>query len=124
MSNFQFHAQNLTTLYLARTEYQIRIRHLEEDTEARRVHVVPEEGWPGKNDEARKAARDKAFAADPTLTSIASDIRRLRDQLARVEAAIASNEVRFKADRWDTRQQLVEALRRQGTTSEEHADPL
>jgi hypothetical protein len=45
-------------------DLKIRISHLDEDYEARKMAIMPVEGWPGTNETARKASGIKAEQSD------------------------------------------------------------
>lgn len=103
-------AQALAVLRRGLKDHQIELAHWDADITARQLYLTPPEGWPGKNEAARDAARDKAFADDPQL----KEQRARRDELRRVaadlEIQITALEDERRAWEWAIRDRLVEAL--------------
>ncbi len=103
-------AHSLASLIQARSELNLLINHLNVDLEARKLALVPAEGWPGKNEGERKLSADRVFAADKTCSDIHFALEERTIRLANVEAEIGGLEAERRALEWEIRAKLVEAL--------------
>lgn len=109
-SQFDAIADSLARLYHYLRDTQIELAHQETDYTAAVLAKAPEEGWPGKNEEQRKAARDRALADDETCKLITARISQLRDDLADCEADLEALRERRDALRRGIRERLTGAL--------------
>lgn len=103
-------ASHLSQAFADKTDLNIRISRQKRDLEARKVALVPPEGWDGKNAELRELAQKRAYAADPTCQQIESEIRRLEDALGLAETALETATNQRRAEEWIIRSRLLEAL--------------
>jgi len=110
MSQHSALAFNLGKFYRERREQQARLAHCDDDLAGREIALVPAEGWPGKNDEARKAARLAALAGDETIQAIRANQSKLRDDLAQLEGLIEDLEAQRRGAEWEVRDRLATAL--------------
>jgi hypothetical protein len=114
MLSFGEQAERLVALYTERALINKQIYDHEQAIEARKSSLTPAEGWPGKNEEARKAARDAAFAADDALALHQRQAAELRGRLIILQADVEGVEAERRADEWRLRERLVEALLQRG----------
>lgn len=116
-------AGQLGRLYRERKAKAVALDHCADDLAGREAAIVPAEGWPGKNDDARKSARLAALAADETLKAIRANQSKLRDDLADIEGQIEDLEAQRRGLEWTVRERLAEALagRRETRASVEDA---
>lgn len=103
-------ANRLGELYQSKRGAQIELAHQEADLEGNILRLTPDDGWPGKNEENRRLARERALADDQACRNIAARMTELRDDLADLEAEIDALDAERRAREWMIRQQLVEAL--------------
>jgi hypothetical protein len=104
-------------------EAEIRLWQLARDAEARQLALTPADGWPGKNEEQRRAAREQAWSSDPALGQIAAEVERLEPAVLRARAGIAALEDERRALEWQVRARLVAALEGAGVRPNGHAPP-
>lgn len=118
-------ARELGRLYGERAEVEKRIYHIGQDRAARLVVLTPLEGWPGKNEGARKAASETAIATDETLAKIAGQDQEKREELAGINVQVETLEAERRALEWDIRHDIVKMLRgRQQESAYEPADGI
>ena len=110
MSQHSELAAQLGRLYRERRARQAALAHCEEDLSGREAAVTPADGWPGKNEEARKAARLAALAGDETIRAIRANQSKLRDELAELEGIVDEMEAQRRGLEWDVRERLAQAL--------------
>lgn len=104
-------ADELAALYHDKAEASIELAHFEQDRENRLLALTPAEGWPGKNEEQRKTARELTVAADSFLQTIGKTQMEVSDKLARIDGEISGLQVQFQAERWEVRRAHVEVIR-------------
>lgn len=109
-------AQDLGKLYTDQAQIAIRISHLNDDLAARKLALVPAEGWEGKNAEARELAALRTFAADQPCILMTAELAAVKDIQTGLDAQIRALETERKAHEWGIRGALVSALR--GETGE------
>lgn len=80
----------------------------------RKIQLMPEEGWPGKNEELRKAAAEKASAADEACRMMIANIRQDENSLVELTAQIRAVEAYRRALEWGIRERLASMLSGQG----------
>ena len=93
-------------------DLKIRISHMDEDYEARKVAIMPAEGWPGSNDAARKASAQKAEYGDEILAAIRADKRALNDELAMTAVEVDIEHEQRKIEELRVRERLSAAIER------------
>lgn len=103
-------ANRLADLYKGQRGIQIELSHQESDLAARILVIVPEGGWPGKNEAERKIAKEIAVAEDATCKVIGQRITELRDDLADTEGEIDALREQRDALRWQATAKLADAL--------------
>lgn len=103
-------AQALSVLRRGLKDHQIELAHWEADIAARELFLTPVDGWTGKNESARDAARDRAFAEDAQLKEQRAKRDELRRVVADLESQVAALEDERRAWEWAIRDRLVEAL--------------
>ena len=123
MTKLQELAGQLADLYKVRKNLQVNIDHTSAEIEARKLDLTPAEGWPGKNEEQRSIAREKAFAGDRDLCAMNLALSGLRDDLAGFEADIEGLQVVASAERWAVREKLADALLARGVEASDDQDP-
>lgn len=107
-------ADALGPLFHRRKDVEIEVWKLERTIAKRKVDMVPAEGWPGKNAEARDQARDYAFAHEPDLLEWGDELLSHKEALGRIEASIDELDARRRALEWGTREKMVTALEQGG----------
>lgn len=80
------------------------------DMEARLIELTPPEGWPGKNDGQRAAAKAKALAADDAYMTASDQADMAAGALFELDAQIAALEDERRAAEWEVRLRQVETL--------------
>lgn len=115
-------AQRLTGLYTARAALNLLIWRANQSIADRQRALVPEGGWPGKNQEARDAARDAAGAADETLAGHVAQRDEAHGQLFELEAEISGVEAQRRAGEWRIRERMVDALTGRGLAPQGRGD--
>lgn len=103
-------AKALGEMHLSHSTVAISQWKLEKDIEARKLALLPSDGWPGKNEEQRKTAAQQAYLADEPLRKMDAEWDLLRAQLSAIDANVAALEAERKAIEWIIRAQLVDAL--------------
>jgi hypothetical protein len=71
------------------TDLSIRLEHVEEDIESRKIEITPE-AWAGSNDNTRKLSETKCFQADPILIELRGKARELKDKITRATMEVES----------------------------------
>jgi hypothetical protein len=103
-------ATELSGHYLARRSAQIDLGNQVKDYTARLLAITPAEGWPGKNDDARKLAARQAEASDETLRAIGKRQREIENDLSNIEVAIEQLGAERRAIEWVIRDRMAAAL--------------
>lgn len=83
------------------------------DMEARLIELTPPEGWPGKNDGQRAAAKAKALAADDAYMTASDQADMATGALIELDAQITALEDERRAAEWEIRLRQVQALEAQ-----------
>lgn len=96
---------------------RIKLKHLKEDLEFRIEQNTPIDGWPGKNAEARDAAKAAWVNADAGCSATRLDIRNLEIGIARAEGDLAAFDLERRDREWTIRQDLIGVLREHGATA-------
>jgi len=104
-------ATELGKLYQALRLLEVAKAHKEADLAGRKLFLTPAEGWPGKNDGERKTAAEKAWAKDDTCKALATLIRENEGQIAEMLGQCQALEAERRAQEWNVRVLLIEALR-------------
>jgi hypothetical protein len=115
-------AENLTVTYSQRAKLNLTVWRAGQALEARARELRPDTGWPGKNDEARAAAKDEALAADQLAQNASVDLDAAKGKLIELEAEIAGIEADRRAGEWRIRERMVEALVNQGVAQQSRGD--
>jgi hypothetical protein len=116
-------AKELGELYQARAGANLTEWQAGQDMERRVIEITPPEGWPGKNEEQRKTARETALQADELYQKAWADQRTAHSALLTVQGQIEALEAERRALEWQARAALVEALRDGGVQSNHRGDP-
>lgn len=103
-------AGELKQLYAGQRLVEVALAHKREDLVARKFYLAPADGWPGKNEEQRRTAQEKAFAEDDVCASLGKLIRDNEARLAEFSAQVAALEAERRAIEWAVRIGIVEAL--------------
>ena len=103
-------AAQLGKLYRERKQKSLAMAHCDEDMEARELAMTPAEGWSGKNEEARKAARAIAMSSDDTCKAIRAVKVKLRDELADLDGLVDELESQRRGLEWTVRERLAQAM--------------
>lgn len=122
MLSFEDQAEKLVTLYTERALLNRRVYDHEQACQKRQSALTPADGWPGKNDEARKAARDAAFAADNDLARHQTALVETRGKLITLQGDIDGAEAERRAGEWHVRARLCDALERGGVQPNHRGD--
>lgn len=117
-------AQQISISYMERAGLNRTIWQSGQDLAQRERELRPEAGWPGKNDEARMAAKDAALAADQAYQNAISARNAAQHKLAELEASIAGVEAQRRAAEWRIRERMVELLTRGGVDSQSRGDRM
>jgi hypothetical protein len=121
MTTITEQASILADLHRNRAQLQIELGQQESLQAECQLKITPAEGWPGKNEEQRKTARELAYASDEVLRSISSKISEIRDTLTDCEAEVSAHQELASAARWEIRARLAEALLKR-TNGDKHED--
>lgn len=103
-------AEALGKLYRDKAQDELLLWKREKDLAERTTAIVPEGGWPGKNDSERKAAQLKALADDQVLKNIDELQMVTRSKIATASGEIAALEAERRAMEWEIRDQMVRAM--------------
>ncbi len=123
MSRLHEIAELLTDNRMNLAAAELSLWQAERDAEARALTFVPEKGWPGSNEQARKDARALALASDATMKVISGQIEAAHGSTVRLQAEIAGLEDERRALEWSIRSQLVDTLSRRGVNGDGHGPP-
>lgn len=115
-------ALRLTGLYTARAALNLLIWRANQSIADRQRALVPEGGWPGKNQEARDTARDVACAADEQLAGYVAERDGAHSKLFELEAEISGVEAQRRAGEWRIRERMVDALNGRGLAPQGRGD--
>lgn len=100
----------LPEMYRERAAMNIAKWQAAQDLERRKLDLTPVEGWPGKNEDARTLARDKALAADESVKALSQTVAELETRLGLLAGEIESAEAERRAEEWHIRAKLIDAL--------------
>lgn len=103
-------AAALTEKYYLRVEEKIIAAQWEITISQLKLALLPADGWPGKNAEARELARDLAYAQSVDLVEAARGLMTVQHAIARIDAAVDGLEADRRAIEWTIRARLVDAL--------------
>lgn len=117
-------ASDLATAYMLRAGHNKAIWQANQELAGRERALRPEAGWPGKNDEARVAAREAALMADQAWQNAAGNRDKAQAELAALEAEIAGIEAERRAAEWRIRERMVEMLTRGGIDAQSRGDRM
>lgn len=110
-------ATQLGQLYRTRAGLSFARWQTEQDIERRKVQIIPPDGWPGSNAEARKANQAKAEVNDEALHSLDTYYSSLGTELAQVTGQIEALECERRMYEWNIRSRLADALAGKGDSS-------
>ena len=99
--------ESLMTYYLDRVAHQTLLGTYSRALEARKVVLLPEGGWEGKNVGEREAARDRIYAEDQILINLQTKLQDAQNNLLLTEANIQGLEAVRRSLEWVIR--LMEA---------------
>lgn len=99
-------------------DYEIRLKHLREDYDARLIAITPETGWPGKNADERDTAKAREELKDETLGNLREMIRAYEHDLAEAQGEMAAFEIARREREWQVRERIADALQVRGVPSE------
>mgnify|MGYP001573535371 CR=1 FL=1 len=105
--------RKLQGLYLKRAKLNVQSRTLYLDIDKRESFLTPDDGFPGKNEDARDRAEEKAFAADEILSLLVRKQEGISQEETMVDAQIQVLEAERRDSEWSIRQRLVNALGRE-----------
>lgn len=92
-------------------ELELSIWKLEQDAVGRKVALVPESGWPGKNEAERNAARDRTYSEDETLLKIAEHYTAAKIEHNQLTARSLELEAQRRGLEWEIREQIAAGLK-------------
>jgi hypothetical protein len=124
MPDFEDQATRLAELYRERALLGRTIWLAEQGIAERQRALTPAEGWPGKNDEARKAAREAAFAADDAIANHQVNLAGARERQLLLDGEVQAVEAERRAAEWRIRERLVEALVQGGVAHQSRGDRM
>lgn len=122
MFDFQENAEKLAALYVERALLNKQVYDHELGIQKRHLALTPADGWPGKNEEARKATRDTAFAADEELGRHLDALTELRGKLIILNGDIEAAEAERRAAEWQVRARLTVVLDENGIQPNHRGD--
>jgi len=117
-------AKTLSDLYDTQAKTRLIQWQAEQDINRLKLSLTPPDGWPGKNEEQRKTAAEKAFSENDELQAALVKYNAAYKALVELEAKIAGMEALRKAEEWSIRAQLIDVLRRDGVTIKPLDDPF
>lgn len=97
-------------------ELRTKIGHMKEDFERAVERATPLDGWPGKNAEARDAAKAAWIHKDDECQALRTDIRNAEIRLATLSADMTAFELERRDREWGIRMGIIEALRIKGVS--------
>lgn len=103
-------ANVLGDLYLQRANNQVETWKSEKEIEKRKLELVPEEGWQGKNAEAREIEAQRVYSQDEAMIALTGILECLNAEKALLDGRITGMETERRALEWHVRCGLVEAL--------------
>jgi hypothetical protein len=103
----------LSKLYTRRAELTADKHDLAQDLETRKLMLTPNEGWPGKNAEARDIARDLAYSADVELQDFSTQVASIEHDLTILGGDIDAAEADRRAEEWAVRARYVAVRERE-----------
>lgn len=115
--NFTNDIQQAMRLTMELETLATRIAHMKEDFERAVEQATPIEGWPGKNAEARDAAKAAWINHDDQCQALRTDIRNGEIRLAQLKADMAAFELERRDREWGIRRDLIGVLREHGATA-------
>jgi hypothetical protein len=95
---------------------------VDQNIAGRMVAIIPEGGWPGKNEAERNAARDKAVLEDAYLGEQKAQRYELKSFEAVLTGGIAALDAERRALEWSIRERLVDQYGPQVTEGAEPVD--
>lgn len=103
-------AEDLAANQTAKTDLAIRLSRQRTDLEARKLALIPAEGWPGKNAEERKINEQRTYAADEPCQKIKEEINSLEEEILQLDNIVQTYVDERRAIEWQIRAALVEAI--------------
>jgi hypothetical protein len=100
-------AAEMGKIYPALRLNELNAWNVDKDIDARKVFMVPEAGWPGKNEGERKAAAEKAYALDESLNKMLDQQAGLKVEHAEMEGGLQTLDAERRALEWAIREALV-----------------
>lgn len=85
--------------------------------EARKIEIIPEGGWDGKNAEQRKASENKALFNDQSLRHLDITVNEIEYKIAEIEAQLAQKTSVRRAIEWGIRIDLTNALMKKANSA-------
>lgn len=104
----------LPEMYRERAAITVAKWQAAQDLERRKLDLTPIEGWPGKNEEQRNTAREKAFAGDEITQNLSKTVSELESRLGLLAGEIEASEAERRAEEWRIRARMVDALEHRG----------
>lgn len=117
-------AISLKRLYEERALHSLNEWQAGKDAEQRAALLTPPEGWPGKNQEQREAAREQALAGDPAYAQCVKDQQAAHRAVVEIEAQIEGLAAERRALEFAVRITLAQALTVQGVNANHRGDPV
>ena len=91
-------------------DFEFRLDNQKSDLEARKLALVPEQGWPGKNEGERKLAEKSAVMSDEACQNIEKNIFGFREALVTLKSEVSALETERRALEWSIRLAYVQSL--------------
>lgn len=117
-------AKTLTELYDTRAQTTLIQWQAERDIDRIKLSLTPPDGWPGKNEEQRRTAAEKAYAGNDELQAAMVKHSSAFKALVELGAKIDGMETQRRAEEWSIRADLVDVLRREGIEVKPMEDPF
>ena len=92
--------EQLFEAYIDKAEATIQLGMYTKALEARKVVLLPEGGWQGKNQSERDAARDRVYAEDTILINLSTRLQSVEDGLVRLQAKIDAESALRRSYEW------------------------
>lgn len=113
-------AEELKKNYLNKADAEAEIYSASKNLEDLLVQIIPEGGWPGKNDTERKAARDKAELENVGCQKANEKLKNKRIVMIAIDGINTGLEAERRALEWQIRADLVA---RMPVTAEKSTQP-
>jgi len=115
-------ADRLSVAYAKRAKLELDRWQADQLLAERAKALTPENGWPGRNEQARQAAREKALAEDSAYQNALTNRQAAHEKLLGLAGEIDSLEAQRRAAEWRIRERMVELLERNSVAPQRRGD--